>query len=133
MSGWEPVVPAGQAHIYDDWHVAPAVRVGDLLLCSGVLGLAGDGSVPPEPTAQYEQLFANLGDLLRDAGAGLGDIVDIVSFHVDLPNQIGPFGAVKDRHVGPPYPAWTAVEVAGVGAGAYPGLLAEVKITAVLR
>jgi enamine deaminase RidA (YjgF/YER057c/UK114 family) len=132
VTGWEPIVPASQAHIYSDWHLAPAVRAGSLLLCSGVLGADDEGRIPDEPRAQYHRVFSNLRDLLSAAGAGLNDIAEMTSFHLDLPSQIGDFSEVKDEYVGAPYPAWTAVEVAGIGAGALPGALVEVKVVAYL-
>jgi enamine deaminase RidA (YjgF/YER057c/UK114 family) len=132
VTGWEPVVPASQAHVYSDWHLAPAVRAGSLLLCSGVLGADQDGRIPDDPREQYHRVFSNLRDLLTAASASLGDIADITSFHLDLPKQIGVFGEVKDEYLAMPYPAWTAIEVAGIGAGALPGALVEVKVTALL-
>ena len=71
-------------------------------------------------------------DLLTASSASLGDIADITSFHLDLPNQIGVFGKVKDEYLARPDPAWTAIEVACIGAGALPGALVEVKVTALL-
>lgn len=132
MGAWQIVVPTGHQHVYDDWHIAPAVRAGGMLLCSGVLGEGGDGSVSADPVEQYHQVFRNLEVLLGEAGLGFGDVVDLLSFHLDLANQIAAFTQVKDEYLHEPYPAWTAVEVAGLGGGAFPGALVEMKATAVL-
>ena len=43
MTAGVPVVPDGQQQLYDAWHIAPAMRAGDLILCSGVLGRSADG------------------------------------------------------------------------------------------
>ena len=126
------VVPAAQKHVHDEWHIAPAVTAQGIMYCSGVLGDDEAGAIAPDPKEQYHQVFRNLGTLLGEAGADYGNIVEILSFHVDLENQIMLFSEVKDQYIKGPYPAWTAVEVAGLGAGAFPGALVEVKVTALL-
>jgi len=42
----ETVIPTGYEVQYEVWKLAPAVRVGDTLHCSGQLGLDPDGGVP---------------------------------------------------------------------------------------
>ncbi|MGR6999331.1 Rid family hydrolase [Yinghuangia aomiensis] len=78
----------GVAAVYDQWHIAPGVRVGDLLICSGVTGVAEDGSYSSDPVRQYEQVFANIEIVLAAAGAGLGDIVEMLTFHVDFDKRV---------------------------------------------
>jgi enamine deaminase RidA (YjgF/YER057c/UK114 family) len=122
--------------MHDDWHVAPAVSTGQLLICSGVLGLTEDGTASQDPSRQYHQAFANRGVLLEEAGVGFGDIVEILSFHVAPPADPRPmtaFGRIKDEYVtGPPYPAWTAIEVSRLGGGALADVYVEMKATALL-
>jgi enamine deaminase RidA (YjgF/YER057c/UK114 family) len=130
MSLWEPVVPEAERHVYDDGHIAPAVRAGGFVFCSGALGIAEDGSISEDPATQYAQLFSNLNRLLTAAGTDFTRIVDMLSFHIDLQNQIEAFSAAKDAVIEAPYPTWTAVEVAGLGAGWMPGVLAELKVVA---
>lgn len=125
-----PVVPAGMEQMYDVWHLAPAVRAGDFVLCSGVLGTDADGRAIEDLDAQFDAVFANLGVVLAAAGADLGHVVEMVSFHLDLEADIAAFGAAKDRHLTDSYPAWTAVGVTQLGAGAVPGARVEVKATA---
>jgi enamine deaminase RidA (YjgF/YER057c/UK114 family) len=130
MPTFEAIVPDEQRHVYDDWHIAPAVRVGDFVFCSGVMGVAADGTVPATDEDQFELLFENLAQLLAAAGASVDQVYELVSFHLDLPASVTPFSTVKDRHIGEPYPAWTAVGVAELGAGAFPGLQVELKASA---
>lgn len=51
------VIPAGWEKVYEHWHFAPAIRDGDLLRCSGVIGVDANGAVPPDPEAQFTNAF----------------------------------------------------------------------------
>ena len=133
MTAGVPVVPDGQQQLYDAWHIAPAMRAGDLILCSGVLGRSADGSIPDDLDAQFEAAFAAISNVLAAAGASLNDIVELVTYHTHLESDLEVFHAVKDRHIGAPYPAWTAVEVTALGAGTAPGARVEIKATAYHR
>ncbi|WP_158079359.1 Rid family hydrolase [Actinomadura sp. CNU-125] len=113
-----PIVPDGMREMYDGWHIAPAVRAGDFVLCSGVLGVDAHGAIPADPAEQFEAVFRNLRRVLAAAGADMPHVVDMVTFHRDLDADIAAFTAVKERHVVAPYPAWTAVGAARLGAGA---------------
>ena len=48
-----------------------AVRVGDLLILSGQLGIGSDGKLPQGIEAQSKQAMDNVGHVLKGAGAGL--------------------------------------------------------------
>ena len=68
--------------------------------------------------------------MLTAAGASIGDIVDLTTFHVGLHANIRTFTKVKDRYVSAPYPAWTAI---GISELAFPGGLVEIKAVARLK
>ena len=125
-----PVVPAGHEQLYAEWHIAPAVRVGDTLWCSGVIGTRPDGSVPADLDDELEQAFDNLAHVLQAAGANLGDVVDLLTFHLDLAEHVPVFMKVRDRRLSEPWPAWTAIGAAQLGGG-LPGVRVEIKATAV--
>lgn len=131
MTRPEPVVPVGHEQTYADWHLAPAVRAGSFLLCSGVLGTRPDGSVPDDLEAEIDQAFSNLADVLAAAGLGLADVVDLLTFHGDLATQVPAFMRVRDRRLAEPWPAWTAIGAAQLGGG-LPGVRIEIKATALL-
>ena len=59
---WEAIVPSGEFyHLQRDrLHYSPAVRAGQLLICSGVVGAEASGKLVPEPGAQIERAFENL-------------------------------------------------------------------------
>ena len=122
------VVPKGYEVQYDAWHLAPAVQVGDVLYCSGQLGIGADGTLPPGAEAQLENAFRHLGHVLAAAGFGFEDVVELTSFHVGLRAEMDAFVRVRDRFLAEPWPAQTAVGVAELG---LPGALVELRATAV--
>ena len=124
----ETIVPKGYELQYEAWKLAPAVRVGDTLHCSGQLGLGPDGSLPADAEAQFENAFRHVAAVLAAAGFEMGDVVELSSFHVGLRAEMDAFVRVRDRYLAEPYPAQTAVGVAELG---LPGALVELKATAV--
>ena len=77
----DPPPPHG---LYSD-----AVRVGDLVFLSGVVG--GD----PDPTAQFQSVFQRIGRILEANGSGLDRIVDLTTYHVDMHAHIDEFMSGK--------------------------------------
>jgi enamine deaminase RidA (YjgF/YER057c/UK114 family) len=129
-SAFDVIIPPGHERVYQSWHFAPAVRTGDTIYVSGVIGLGPDGTVPEDPGEEFSNAFAQLADTLAAAGASLADVVELTSFHVDMADTLRAFGAAKDAVISEPYPAWTAI---GCTELAVPGGRAEVKATAVVR
>jgi len=117
----ERVIPSSMQKTYDRFHFAPAVKVGDLLLCSGQIG-AGD-----DPAEQFRSAFGMVREVLQAAGADLDDIVEMTTFHVDMGEHLGTFMGVKDEFISEPYPAWTAI---GCTELAMPNGLVEIRVQA---
>jgi enamine deaminase RidA (YjgF/YER057c/UK114 family) len=126
----EAIVPAGSETSYQRFHFAPAFRVGDTIYISGVIGRGPDGSVPAVAADEFAAVFAELGSVLAASGCTFADIVDITSFHTDMPATLGTFMKIKDTVIAEPYPAWTAI---GCTALAVLGARVEVKVVAVKR
>jgi enamine deaminase RidA (YjgF/YER057c/UK114 family) len=124
------VNPASMKSFYDNFHFAAAARAGDLLVCSGQLGVGADGRVIEDPAAQFAAAFDNVKAVLAEAGLGFDDVVEITTFHVGLRQHLGTFLQVKDAFMAPAYTAWTAI---GVSELAFPGALVEIRATALLR
>ena len=127
-----PLVPEGFAHSSARLNYSPGVLVegGRLVFCSGQVGRAADGEVISDPIEQYVAAFENVRLVLAEAEASFADVVELMTFHTTF-DGFDLFVAVKDRYVtDPAYPAWTAI---GVSALALPGLLAEIRATAVIR
>ena len=66
--------------------------------------------------------------ILREAGSSLDDVVEIVSYHVSMA-ELEKFRKVKSEFLTKNFPAWTAI---GVEELVFPGLLIEIKATAVV-
>ena len=123
------IIPPGMENLYERFHYAPAVRVNNTLYIAGQVGRDENLQVVEGAEAQYIQAFENLKKVLEAAGATLADVVDIVTYHTDM-RDILRFLEVKDKYFTQDYPAWTAI---GTPALAMPGLLVEIKATAILQ
>ena len=108
-----------------------AVRAGGLVFTAGQMPVdaqvrvVGEGDI----RAQTRQVFENLQVVLAAAGVGLGDVVELVSYHTDMAD-LGAVMEVKSEYLAADFPAWTAV---GVTALALPGQLIEFKAVAAAR
>lgn len=110
---------------------SPAVRVGNMLYVSGQIGRDADSNiVTSSAEAQIVAAWDNVGQVLEAAGASFDDIVDLMTFHVDLPSQAAIFQEIKNRYIRSEVPpAWTSI---GIDALGDPRLIAEIKVVAVL-
>jgi len=107
------VVPAeaGDRRELDEWGYADAVIDGDRVWLSGVVASLRPGETMADQEAAYERAFRGLGDVLKRSGSSFDGIVEITSFHTDLPAQIEAFKKVKHRYIRRPFPAWTAIDI----------------------
>ena len=122
------VIPDGMQNFYEQFHFAPAVRVGRRVFCSGQVGNGPDGKLDPDPAVQINTAFEQVRSVLEEAGASFADVVEMTSFHVGFNEHIGIFMQVKDGFVKEPYPAWTAIGGSELAFGA----LVEIKVTAII-
>jgi 2-iminobutanoate/2-iminopropanoate deaminase len=96
-----------------------AIRAGGFVFVSGQLALKPGahelmgGSIEE----QTEQIFANLGAILEEAGSGLDRIVKTTVFLQRLDDFQG-MNSVYSKHVGDVPPARSTVEVAKLPSGA---------------
>jgi enamine deaminase RidA (YjgF/YER057c/UK114 family) len=128
MTTRKAIIPPGQEGTYEQFHFAPAFRVGDTVYVSGVIGHGEDGRVPSEAADEFRAAFEQLSSTLAAAGATLADIVELTTFHVGMA-EIGDFVAAKDAVISEPYPAWTAIGCASL---VVPRARVEIKATAVV-
>lgn len=123
------IVPAGMEAIVERYRYAPGVLVGDTLYVSGQVGRDEALQVIAEREAQFEQCFRNVGKVLDAAGFSFSEIVELETWFLDFPADLPLFLQVKDRWLtGPVYPTWTGF---GVASFSMPGIVCEVKVTAV--
>lgn len=92
----ETIVSEGFEPHVEQWGLAPAVRVGNTVYCSGQLGIAADGSMPADPEAQLVNAFEHIATVLGEAGATFADVVELTSFQVGLAPQLGLFTNVRE-------------------------------------
>jgi enamine deaminase RidA (YjgF/YER057c/UK114 family) len=124
----ETIIPKGMENIYEKFHYAPALKVGNMLYISGQVGRDDDLRVVEGKEAQIAQAFENVKKILIAAGATFDDVVEMVTYHIDM-SDLQLVMKVKDRYFTNRYPTWTAL---GAPALAMPGLLVEIKCIAIL-
>jgi enamine deaminase RidA (YjgF/YER057c/UK114 family) len=114
---------------YERYHFAQATRVGDTVWVSGQVGVDAAGKPGAGMAEQARLAFEGLRAVLAEAGASLGDVVDLNTFHTDLRGDMRAFSAAKDEFFPENYPSWTAV---GVTQLASPDFLIEIRAVAVV-
>jgi 2-iminobutanoate/2-iminopropanoate deaminase len=96
-----------------------AIRTGGLVFVSGQLALRpGESEMATDTIGeQTEQIMANLGAILEEAGSGLDRLVKTTVFLVDLSDFHG-MNEVYARYVGDTPPARSTVEISALPSGA---------------
>lgn len=121
-----PVQPPGTWT--EPFRYTPAMRVGDLVLVSGQVGVGPDGAIVADDfLGQAHQAFANLRQVLESAGSDLAKVVKVTFFLTDQA-QFAHVLDLREQYFRPPYPADTTVVVSAL---ARPGLLVEVEAIAI--
>jgi Putative translation initiation inhibitor, yjgF family len=104
-----------------------AVPAGQrLVFCSGQLGIAADGTIPPDCAGQARLCFANVAAILAEAGLGLADIVRINAY-VTAREHLADYMAVRNSLFAAPFPASTLMLVSGF---ARPEFVVEIEAVA---
>ncbi len=104
-----------------------AIASGDLLFCSGQLGLdPGTGELADGVEAQADRAMRNLVAVLDAGGATLADVVKTTIFLADI-SDFATVNAVYGRYVPDPPPARSTVQVAALPKGG------RVEIEAIAR
>ena len=125
------IVPPSLKAVSEAFQFAPAVRIGDQILVSGIAGVDAEGRLPPDFRSQAENVFTTLEAILNEAGATLDDVASLNSYHVgDLHSQLRELVDIKATRIRPPHPAWTGVGVTQIGV---PGALLEISAVVVAR
>lgn len=123
------IIPEGMENIYDTYHYAPGIQVGDTLYLSGQVGRDKNLQVVEGTEAQYVQAFENVRKVLDAAGASFDDVVEMETWFCDSMADLKTFLKVKDLYFANRYPTWTGFAVKGFS---MPGILVEIKCKAVL-
>jgi enamine deaminase RidA (YjgF/YER057c/UK114 family) len=94
-----------------EWGYADAVIDGDRVWLSGVVAGLRPGETMSDAEAAYDRAFKRIADVLERSGSSFDGVVEMTTFHTDLPAQIETFKKVKHRYIREPFPAWTAIDV----------------------
>jgi enamine deaminase RidA (YjgF/YER057c/UK114 family) len=121
--------PAGSQASADKIKLSPGIISGNHVFVTGMTGSEPDGAMAENLEDQFHKAFEKIGAVLREAGLGFDAIVDMTSYHVGLRDHFDRFSAVRACYVTAPFPAWTAVEVAGLRRD---GAVVEIKVVAAM-
>ncbi len=107
-----------------------AIRAGNTLYLAGQVARDEQGNVVGvgDAAAQAHQVYANIGKVLKAAGADWSRIVKMTTYLVDRADSAA-VSAVRFEHLGNHRPPHTGLIVAGLGS---PDLRVEVDVIAVL-
>lgn len=89
-----------------------AISVGDMVYTSGIIPVdPATGVIPDGATAQADQAFRNLTNLLKAAGTDASRVIKTTVFISDM-NEFANINEVYAKYFPEPYPARSCVEVA---------------------
>ncbi|MEM9330772.1 MAG: RidA family protein [Pseudomonadota bacterium] len=123
------IIPPGMENIYETYHYAPGILIGDTLYLSGQVGRDENLNVVEGTEAQFVQAFENVKRVLDAAGATFDDVVELETWFTDNMADLKTFLQVKDRYFTNQFPTWTGFAVKGFS---MPGILVEIKCKAIL-
>lgn len=96
-----------------DWQMFPGLDHDCFVFMTGFAGADADGVLSENPIDQIETIFEKVGMVVKEVGLGFGYLVEMTSYHIGLRNHLEQFKGVRSRYVTEPFPAWTAIKVAG--------------------
>jgi 2-iminobutanoate/2-iminopropanoate deaminase len=117
---------------YAPYLLSQGIRIGDLLLVSGQVGIDGDGELVSveDFEAQADQAFRNLSTVLEAGGSSLDHVAKVTIFLTDMAANFPKVVELRRRWFTPPYPADTIVEVRSLYR---PEVMLEIEAIAVAR
>ena len=129
MPTFESIVPAALSVLHSERGHSPGVRVGPILLISGMLGRDAKLNIVADAEGQLTQVFENMSLVLAQAGCVWSDVAELTAYFTHLQRDFELFMNVRNRYIQEPYPAMTMIGVAEL---AQRGLICEVKGMAVI-
>jgi enamine deaminase RidA (YjgF/YER057c/UK114 family) len=108
-------------------HYSPAILTngGKMLFISG----QGPRNLDADPETQIRETFEQIGAILKEAGAGWGNVVMMRSYFMNMERDLEAFRRIRQDFLMEPFPASTAV---GVTELAVENLQIEIEAVAVL-
>lgn len=126
----EHFAPPGMEGAYHRWHYSPVVKVGDMVIVSGIPA-GGPGTYEEKVRRMFRALEAHL----AQAGATLADVVELTSFHAGATDnaafneEFARFAPIHHEFFPAHYPAWSAV---GTTALLMPDAPVELRAVAII-
>jgi enamine deaminase RidA (YjgF/YER057c/UK114 family) len=111
----------------DQLKMTPAIVSGNHVFLTGVTGSDTRGLMPDDPETQTRNAFEKIGSVLQEGGLTFRSIVEMTTYHVGLREHFDLFDRIRLEYLDEPYPAWTAVEVAGLRRE---GAIVEIRVIA---
>lgn len=125
LRGFNPTsVAAPAAHYCHGVEVPAGAR---MVICSGQVGQAKDGSVPPDAEGQTAICFENVKAILADAGMGFEDIVK-VGYYITGTEHLAGLKKARDKYMGSLPPKASTLLV--IAALARPQFFIEIEVVA---
>ena len=126
----QALIPPGSETVAEQIKISPGVLSGNHVFLTGMTGSRADGSMPEDLTEQFHLAFEKIGAVLAEADLSFDAIVEMTSYHIGLRDHFDLFNRVRADYVSAPYPAWTAVEVAGLRRH---GAVVEIRVIAAIK
>ena len=108
------IVPPDLRAAADELKMSPAILSGNHLFLTGSTGGDANGVMPPDAETQMRNAFEKIRVILDEAGLTMDAVVEMTTYHVGLRDHFDLFNAIRLECFNAPFPAWTAVEVAGL-------------------
>lgn len=94
-------------------HYCHVVKAGGHIWLSGMVGVAGDGSIPEDTVAQFQIAMDTIDRCLRHAGGRPDQVVKVVVFMTDISERAS-INPIRVDYFGAHKPASTLVEVSSL-------------------
>ncbi len=91
-------------------HYCHAVRAGDFVWLSGMVGMTKDGEIPEDVVEQFRICMASIDHCLREAGGRPDQVVKVQVFMTDI-DERPKINPIRQEYFGEHRPASTLVEV----------------------
>jgi enamine deaminase RidA (YjgF/YER057c/UK114 family) len=123
----QAIIPKDMTNLYQDWKMAPGSEVDGFVFLTGFNGSGLDGEVSPDAATQINTAFDQVFSVLHEGAMDARHVVEVTSYHVGLKDHLETFKAIWAERMCEPYPAWTAIEVAGFASD---GVVVELRVVA---